>query len=460
MLIEVHIIQNHAPSNLNRDDSGSPKSAMFGGYRRARISSQCLKRCYRTSKTFRNEVDELGMQTRDMPEEVIRRALEALKKDGVELAANEQQKLKAALSKVIKRGEGGGASPEGKGEENPEVDKAAVQDDKLKTAQSVFWRERELDALEDGIKEWARGDKKQDFDAKAALKPIGLNWAGIPVDMALFGRMVTSDLMLNVEASSQFAHAISTCEFAREFDNWTRNDDRRDKRLDIWWNAFGPDEKLESGTDGMGDTEFTSACYYSYFNVDSSALIDNLTGKALNHGLDDSKDRNEAERRACNAIIGLLKAAIFERPTGMFNGKATPSLPTLVLVEVRDSHVPVSYADAFAKPVDPKNEETQSDTGQVQRVDLRKESAKRLIVEANRITKAFKREARARFMFTGGVDFGATLAGQNMKDEKQQPTTSKKDWVDGVPFTPCSDVDELVANLKSVLGFRPEEKNV
>jgi CRISPR system Cascade subunit CasC len=434
MLIEVHIIQNHAPSNLNRDDSGSPKSAIFGGYRRARISSQCLKRCYRTSKTFRNEVDGLGTHTCAMPDEVIRRA-------GIVLTDDEQKKLKRALVKVIKKGEAGvGDSPDsGQGEEaeSKEVAKAAAQEDKLKTAQSVFWRESELNALADSIKTWAGGDKKQDFDPKAALKPVGLNWTGIPVDMALFGRMVTSDLMHNVEASSQFAHAISTHEFAREFDFWTRVDDRRDKRLDFY-DAFEAGRKVESGTDGMGDAEFTSACYYSYFNVDFDGLIDNLTGKALNHKLEvPQKDAQSAKERAGNAVIGLLKAAIFERPTGKFNSMATPSLPSLVLVEVRDSHVPVSYADAFAKPVDPKNEETQSDTGQVQRVDLPEESARRLIKEANRITKAFCRSARNRLLFTGGRDLGASL-----------------DGLDAV-----NSVDDLVKKLRTALEPLQEKKD-
>jgi CRISPR system Cascade subunit CasC len=410
MLIEVHIIQNHAPSNLNRDDSGSPKSAIFGGYRRARISSQCLKRCYRTSKTFRDEVDNiLGMHTTSMPAEVIQRA----SSNGVTFTDDEQKALKAALAKVVKKGEGGSDSPdltEREEAESQEVEKAATQKDKLKTAQSVFWRERELNALAEGVRSWASGDRQQDFDPKSMLKPVGLNWAGIPVDMALFGRMVTSDLMHNVEASSQFAHAISTHEFASEFDLWTRVDDRRDKRLDFYRDAFGAEEKLESGTDGMGDAEFTSACFYGYFNVDFDALVDNLTGKALNRKREvPQTDADNAKRQACKAVIGLLKAAIFERPTGKFNSMATPSLPTLVLVEVRDSHVPVSYADAFAKPVDPKNEETQSDTGQVQRVDLRIESAKRLIQEANRTTKAFCRKARKRLVFTGGQDVGALL---------------------------------------------------
>ena len=53
MFVEVHVIQNYALSNLNRDDTGAPKTCEFGGARRARISSQCLKRAVRTY--FREE---------------------------------------------------------------------------------------------------------------------------------------------------------------------------------------------------------------------------------------------------------------------------------------------------------------------------------------------------------------------------------------------------------------------
>jgi CRISPR system Cascade subunit CasC len=448
MLIEVHIIQNHAPSNLNRDDSGSPKSAVFGGYRRARLSSQCLKRCYRTSKTFIDEVDGAasdeskernparGMNSTSMPDEVERLA----KEEGVTLNEEEWLKVKKALVGVVKKGESSGGSDAAEtdagGEpEDGEVDKAKAQKDKLKTAQSVFWRKSEIEALVEGVKEWAKTDKKKDFDAKAVLKPVGLAWSGITVDMALFGRMVTSELMHNVEASSQFAHAISTHEWQREFDMWTRVDDRRDKRLDFYKSAFGAEEKLESGTDGMGDQEFTSACYYSYFNVNFDALVDNLTGKALKHDLDDSADREAAKKRACDAVAGLLKAAIFERPTGKFNSMATPSLPTLVVVEVRDSHVPVSYVNAFAKPVDPKNEETQNEYGQINRVDLTQESAKRMIEEANRINKAFSRKATS-FVFAGGNELDVSLEGGDT----------------------VGSVDDLVAGLRRALGC-PENAN-
>jgi hypothetical protein len=571
MLIEVHTIQNHAPSNLNRDDSGSPKTAVFGGYRRARISSQCLKRCYRTSKTFRKEVDNLGMHTRSMPEEIKARLLahaDALTESGeTELRAKfgqwaekSQAKLATILGKAGK--ETGGEEPEedkesaaptAEEESSAEVGEVGKKE-KHQTAQSVFWRETELKALFDAYRvriEWdqdvpdamrkafhskgkvqakkmvesmskvtngslaiavepirrqhgegsehleekfrasdgeaekakkdrekklndakARNDENaanalaqlilERFDPKAILREAGLRPDGIPVDMALFGRMVASPLMHNVEASSQFAHAISTHEFTREFDLWTRVDDRRDKRLDWYRDAFGAEEKLETGTDGMGDGEFTSACFYSYFNVDFDALVDNLTGKAIDHRLSvPEEDQKKAKGRAYNAVIGLLKAAILERPTGKFNSMATPSLPTLVLVEVRDSHVPVSYADAFAKPVDPKNEEEQSDTGQVRHVDLRIESAKRLVREADRITRTFNRGANARLLFTGDTDIGVSLNGSNTKTNngEGQESVANSEGCPKAPFTLVKDLEELVSTLKEHLGCPSEKKD-
>src|SRR3954451_11176629 len=74
MLIELHLIQNHAPSNLNRDDTGSPKECTFGGHRRARISSQCLKRSLRRSDLFREELEgRLGSRPRRLPQLVTDR---------------------------------------------------------------------------------------------------------------------------------------------------------------------------------------------------------------------------------------------------------------------------------------------------------------------------------------------------------------------------------------------------
>jgi CRISPR system Cascade subunit CasC len=73
MLIQIHILQNYAPSNLNRDDTGSPKDAIFGGTRRGRISSQSLKRSIRRSEAFQQAFEKqalLGIRTRQLPDMV------------------------------------------------------------------------------------------------------------------------------------------------------------------------------------------------------------------------------------------------------------------------------------------------------------------------------------------------------------------------------------------------------
>ena len=140
MLIEVHIIQNHAPSNLNRDDAGSPKTAFFGGYRRARISSQCLKRCYRTSKTFRDYVDELGMHTRSIAEEIKARLLahaailtapaeRELQMKFEEWAENCQTKLAAMFGKGSKEAKAGDGEEEQAGEYEEESPVAEADDE-------------------------------------------------------------------------------------------------------------------------------------------------------------------------------------------------------------------------------------------------------------------------------------------------------------------------------------------
>ena len=73
MLYEIHMIKNYPPTNLNRDDTGAPKTCMFGGALRGRISSQCLKRSWRTSEIFRQAIGKsnLGVRTRQLPQLVV-----------------------------------------------------------------------------------------------------------------------------------------------------------------------------------------------------------------------------------------------------------------------------------------------------------------------------------------------------------------------------------------------------
>src|SRR5690606_11178150 len=101
MLVEIHMLQNHAPSNLNRDDTGSPKDAVFGGVRRARVSSQSFKRAIR--KHFANAQlltpDETGIRTRKAHSELVSR----LEKAGVEKAADVAEKILGTIGLKIKK---------------------------------------------------------------------------------------------------------------------------------------------------------------------------------------------------------------------------------------------------------------------------------------------------------------------------------------------------------------------
>lgn len=328
MLVEVHMLQNYAPANLNRDDSGSPKEAVFGGYKRARISSQCLKRTIRRSAIFAESTGGiLGTRTRMLPELVRNKLLEkGLSREMAEIAAKKTS---------------GFGTKEGT-EQKP--NKSGY----FRTAQTMFLNQADIDAVADilyeaateagGPKEFEK-IKAKDLQEKA--KDSGLR--PMSVDIALFGRMITSEAFVDVEASCQFAHAISTHKVDHEFDYYTAMDDL--ERLS--------DDEAGEGADMIGDVEFNSACYYKYFNIHIEGLVDNLTGKAFGRNVagDDEKAALEA---AANALQALVEASCSVSPGGKQNTFAAHQWPSLLWIEIRGNNLPVSYANAFAVPVNPR----------------------------------------------------------------------------------------------------------
>lgn len=311
MLIEIHLLQSHAPSNLNRDDTGAPKDAMFGGYRRGRISSQCLKRSIRRSEAFRSHIgsDLLADRTRLLPRLI-----------GEHLPSD----LDAATRELIVRraceiGSEAGSTASADAADDESTSKSSTLES---TAQAIFISPEEVPHLaarlleqvhEKGLKEFAK--------AKIAEITQGIG-AGLPrsVDIAMFGRMTTSTAFDDVAAAVQVAHAISTHRVDSEFDYFTAVDD-----------ISG-----ESGAAMIGDVEFNSAVYYKYLSVHWDGLLANLAG-----------DRGVARA----AIRGLIDAAATTSPSGKQNSFAAHNLPDLVLVEVRSRNVPLSYANAFLRPV-------------------------------------------------------------------------------------------------------------
>jgi CRISPR system Cascade subunit CasC len=394
MLLEIHILQNHSPSNLNRDDTGSPKECVFGGVRRARISSQCLKRSIRRSDLFQVALDgnlsdpfqgKLAGRTRQLPEFVRERL------------------LASGLSEEIANFAAEKASGVAKSKETPE--KPNKRTGKLSTAQSLFLTSQDVNAVCNTLLELAKGKTLEQFKGAFAAKKKGKKaedeseeesgeklqsmirrndpngFRPISVDVALFGRMATSEAFRDVDAACQVAHALSTHRVEQEFDYFTAVDDFQ-----------GRDEsegEEDSGADMIGDVEFNSACYYKYFSIDVDALVDNLVGRSILKDKVIAEDEQNARELACKAILALIESAVRVTPTGKQNTFASHTLPDAVLIEVRSTRSPVSYANAFANPVRPSASEGKLVSG----------SIAQLHKHAEKITEAYSLNATDRFWF-------------------------------------------------------------
>ena len=74
--VQLHLLTSYPPSNLNRDDTGRPKTALVGDANRLRISSQSLKRAWRTSENFEAALGgNLGTRTKQMGKEIYKKLL-------------------------------------------------------------------------------------------------------------------------------------------------------------------------------------------------------------------------------------------------------------------------------------------------------------------------------------------------------------------------------------------------
>lgn len=321
-LLEVHILQNFAPSNLNRDDTGSPKDAVFGGVRRARISSQSIKRSMRA---YARDMDLLPPEARAVR---TKRATQELTDRLVRLGRDAEEartKVMAAL---------GGMKLSVKTE---------VKDDltEYKTEYLLFLGEQELSRIAnlihqhwDDLASSDGGDKKgRDAKkaAKAAVSPeiskalMSALDGGKAVDVALFGRMLADLPERNADAAAQVAHALGTGRMEREFDFYTAVDDLK------------PDDN--AGADMLGTVEFTSSTYYRYANLDLEQLRLNLQGDM---------------ELALRGVEAFLRASVYAAPSGKQNTFAAHNLPGFVAFTVRRGASPRNLANAFEKPVQPQ----------------------------------------------------------------------------------------------------------
>ncbi|MDR6221172.1 type I-E CRISPR-associated protein Cas7/Cse4/CasC [Deinococcus soli (ex Cha et al. 2016)] len=309
-LLELHYLQNFAPSNLNRDDTGSPKDAYFGGTRRARVSSQSFKRAMRMDFRARGTVtpDELGERTKRAHEEIARILRDAHTRD--ESAALTAAELAlGGLGLPIKDGKSQYLLFLGRDELTRVADLI-----------NTHW-----DALQGGAEDGGKKAKSK----KAALpgdlaKELARALDGSrAVDVALFGRMLADLPEKNADAAAQVAHAISTHAMrGREFDFYTAVDDLK------------PTDT--AGADMLGTVEFGSATYYRYACVDLQKLLENLGGDV---------------DLAARGLRAFLEASIFAAPTGKQNTFAAHNTPGLMVQVVRQDASPRNLANAFEKAV-------------------------------------------------------------------------------------------------------------
>jgi len=236
--IEVHLIQNFAPSNLNRDDTGQPKSAYFGGFRRARISSQCSKRSTRREGPMAKLLEQRGaMRTRQLIVEIAK---------GIDGKGEPAQGTIDTVAAVF---EAGGLERPARGEDSAER--------KNTTKILLFLDKDALPELTKVFKDnWVDLTKAKKETKEAARNKVGkiLFEAVKAPDIALFGRMLEvknstpfGQYNMRVEAACQVAHPISTHKVDMEMDFYTAVDD------------LNPEE--ETGAGMMGVVGFNSACY-------------------------------------------------------------------------------------------------------------------------------------------------------------------------------------------------------
>lgn len=283
LFLDIHAIQTVPPANINRDDTGSPKTAQYGGVTRARVSSQSWKRAIR--KYF-NENGDLG--------NVGIRSLEI---------------VKYVANKIVEK------------DSSISIEEAMLMAEKTINTAKISTKEQKAKAL------FFLSDKQAEKLAQASIDKVTdkkqlesiLN-DDISIDIALFGRMVADNTILNEDASSQVAHAISTHAIQSEFDFFTAVDD------------LAPEDNAGAGM--LGTVEYNSSTLYRYSNI------------ALHDFYRQLADKEET----INATKLFVKSFVESMPTGKINTFANQTLPQAVVVSLRSDR-PLNMVSAFEEPI-------------------------------------------------------------------------------------------------------------
>jgi len=292
--LELHIIQSVPVTCLNRDDLNSPKTAVFGGVQRARVSSQSWKRAIRSLAKELSPERFKGQRTRLLYEPLLNAMVE-------ERVA--EAKATEASKKIV--------------DELVKIDEKSKEIVKSKTL--YFISPLECATIAKAFKETG--------DIKKSIKAVKGKHLVDAADIALFGRMVASDHSLTVEAASMFSHALSTHRSDNEIDFFSAVDDGK------------AEDAEDAGAGITGTLEFNSSTYYRFaaLNLDMLADAEHLGALTLE------------ERK--NVVSTFVEATIKAVPSARKNTMNGNTLPVYVLGVCRAKGHPIQLINAFESPV-------------------------------------------------------------------------------------------------------------
>ncbi len=289
LYVDVHVLQTVPPSCVNRDDTGSPKSALYGGVSRSRVSSQSWKKAVRDMFKDIFPEEDLGKRTK--------RIVSMVAGEIANLGCDD--KTEALAQKVL------------------ETAGLKIKSEEKGTDALFFMSAGQARALAKlVIDEPEVISDKPSKEARAKAQEALKQAPGI--DVALFGRMVADEPALNTDACAQVAHSISTHKVSREYDYFTAVDD------------LAPEDNAGAGH--IGTVEFNSATLYRYATIAVHDLYSYL------------------QDGTADAVCGFIQAFACSMPTGKQNTFANRTLPDAIMVTLRADQ-PINLVGAFERPV-------------------------------------------------------------------------------------------------------------
>ena len=297
--IQLHLLTAYAPSNLNRDDLGRPKTAKMGNTDRLRISSQSLKRAWRTSDCFYQSLsDHIGVRSRRFARDWV---YKPMIDNGIseKIAKESAIKIASQFGKV-------------KNEKSPKDPLSNLEIEQL-----VHISSNEQQAIKQLV-DVLISEKREPSDDEVKL----LRKENSSIDIALFGRMLADSPAFNIEAACQVSHALGVSTVTIEDDFFTAVDDLNNNDVD-------------AGSAHLGERGFASALFYTYVCISRDLLLENLNG-----------DEALVEK----TLKALTESAAKVAPTGMQNSFASRAYTSYLLIE-KGSQQPRSLAVAYFNPI-------------------------------------------------------------------------------------------------------------